>query len=90
MDGELSRGIRPTVQRFWGFQMYVFALRSASVNYGPLSVTVVEGQVWDANDPFVKAHKDMFTDTPVRVHRTIAVVEEATAAPGAKRARRDS
>ena len=70
--------------------MYVYALRSASVNYGPLSVNVVEGQVWDADDPFVKAHKDLFSDVPVRVHRTTPVVEEATAAPGAKRTRRGS
>jgi hypothetical protein len=70
--------------------MYVYALKSASVNHGELAVTVVEGQVWDGNDPFVKAHSDLFSDMPARVHRTIPLVEEATAAPGVKRSRRAS
>ena len=68
--------------------MYVFARASASVNYGHLSVTVVKGQIWAADDPFVAAHRELFSDTPDRVHRTTPAVEEATAAPGAKRTAR--
>lgn len=68
--------------------MYVFARTSASVNHGHLSVTVVEGQIWAADDPFVAAHRELFSDTPARVHRTAPLVEDTSAAPGAKRTAR--
>lgn len=68
--------------------MYVFARASASVNFGHLSVTVVEGQIWAADDPFVTANRHLFSTEPAKVHRTVAVVEDASAAPGVKRAAR--
>lgn len=45
-------------------------------------VRLVEGQAWDADDPFVKArpHLFIFTDAPTR-----STVEKATKVPGEKR-----
>lgn len=47
-----------------------------------LIVRMVEGQVWDADDPFVKARPQLFifTDVPTR-----GTVEKATKVPGEKR-----
>lgn len=47
-----------------------------------LIVRLIKGQVWDADDPFVKARPQLFTapDAPIR-----SVVEQATKAPGEKR-----
>lgn len=45
-------------------------------------VRLVEGQPWDADDPFVKARPQLFifTDVPTR-----GTVEKATKVPGEKR-----
>lgn len=62
------------------------------------SVVVHRGQHWSADDPVVKAHPGLFSDDP-RYGLTYSVpppemaeapVEQATAAPGEKRATRRS
>lgn len=65
--------------------MYVFAVSSASVGWNDGLVRLFEGDVWRADDPFVKAHPRFFSSVPVRVHSVAGVVEQATAAPGEKR-----
>lgn len=49
------------------------------------------GDVWDAADPFVKAHPELFDVEPTKVNRSTPArnqrVEQATAAPGEKRNR---
>ena len=54
-----------------------------------LKVRLTELEPWDANDPFVKARPDLFSDTPKTVRRTRKAetqVETASKAPGAKKA----
>ena len=48
------------------------------------------GQPWSADDPVVKANPNAFTELPERVmtSRGEVLVEQATAAPGEKRARK--
>lgn len=55
----------------------------------PMTFYVEEGDAWDADDPIVKAHPELFSDTPVTVHSSFGkrTVEQATAAPGEKRKR---
>ena len=61
----------------------VFARESLSVD----DVTVIEGEPWAADDPFVKRHRDLFTDEPRRLRRSVPLVEQATAEPGERRRR---
>lgn len=54
-----------------------------------MKIRLVELEPWDANDPFVKARPDLFSDAPRTVRRTVvapAPVEAATKAPGARKA----
>lgn len=55
-------------------------------------ITVIAGSHWPADDPLVVAHKKLFTDDPTFGMSSSApvapVVEQATAAPGEKRATR--
>ena len=54
-----------------------------------LKVRLTELEPWDANDPFVQARPDLFSDAPKTVRRTTqapAPVEAATKAPGARKA----
>lgn len=56
-------------------------------------ILVVAGEAWDANDPLVKEHPDMFEEDPRRVRSSRTEsghVEQATAAPGEKRSTRRS
>lgn len=57
---------------------------------GGVPVRLREGDLWDADDPVVKTHPNLFSDEPTRINRTTRtpVVEQATAAPGEKRRRR--
>ena len=50
-------------------------------------IAIVEGEVWAADDPFVRARPDLFTDVAPVVRRTAApaVIEQATKAPGERR-----
>jgi hypothetical protein len=62
------------------------------------SVQLREGEAWFADDPLVKAHADLFMDTPKIVRTTLsrreiaerdpAPVEQATRAPGERRTTR--
>jgi hypothetical protein len=62
------------------------------------SVQLHEGEAWVADDPLVKRRPDLFTDTPKIVRTTLtrqqiaerdeAPVEQATRAPGERRATR--
>ena len=61
------------------------------------SVQLREGEAWYADDPLVKRRPDLFTDTPRIVRTTLsrqqiaereAPVEQATRAPGERRATR--
>jgi len=69
---------------------YVYAAGTLSVRAEPEPVRLVAGEAWDADDPFVRAHPDLFTDAPLTVRRTVPArverpVEQATRAPGEKR-----
>lgn len=64
----------------------VFAKTGTSMRWAGGIVRLSEGAVWAADDPFVRAHPEMFADAPSKVNRTVPVVEQATKAPGEKRA----
>jgi hypothetical protein len=64
---------------------YAFVKHNSVVRHGPLTVRVTRGDVWDADDSFVKANPGLFDEVGTIVHRTDPVVEQATAAPGEKR-----
>lgn len=60
----------------------VFATVSCVSEFDGRSVHIQAGECWAADDPFVRAHGDMFGPPP-RVRRTGPVpVERATRAPG--------
>jgi len=50
-------------------------------------VTVIAGSHWSADDPLVKAHKDLFTDDLSFGISSTTPVEQATAGPGERRTR---
>lgn len=70
----------------------VFVKKSVSTFVDGARVRIVEGDVWAADDPVVKARPELFADEPEKVHRSIETaarprgVEQATAAPGERRA----
>ena len=69
--------------------MLKFATSTTSVRYGDRIVRLAEGDPWYADDEFVVAQPDLFSDMPSRVYGvkgvTVAPVEQATARPGEKR-----
>lgn len=69
-------------------EVVVFATASCVTEYGGRAIHVHQGEVWAADDPFVKARGDLFGSPPV-VRRTgpppAPKVERATRAPGEKR-----
>jgi hypothetical protein len=69
-------------------QAVVFATASCVTEFGGRAVHLNAGETWAADDPFVKAHPDMFGPPP-QVRRTgpppAPRVERATRAPGEKR-----
>tara|TARA_R110000868_G_scaffold380056_1_gene646042 strand:+ start:790 stop:1005 length:216 start_codon:yes stop_codon:yes gene_type:complete len=71
--------------------MFKFCSSSALVGWQGQTLHLRAGSVWRADDPFVKAHPDMFSDAPDVLESSSGVtyrpVEQATAAPGEKRAR---
>lgn len=51
-------------------------------------INMTEGEVWAADDPFVLARPDLFTDSPPLIRRTApapAPIEAASKAPGERR-----
>lgn len=69
--------------------MFKFANSTTSVRFDGRIVRLAEGDPWYADDPFVVARPELFSDAPVRVYGvqgvTVAPVEQATARPGEKR-----
>lgn len=56
---------------------YVFALPgSLSVAWGTGGTWLVRGEAWFADDPFVKAHPEMFSRTPPIVRSTTGRIAE--------------
>ena len=49
------------------------------------TVFITEGEPWDSNDPFVKAHPEHFSGDPGQSLRGSGRVEAATAEPGEQR-----
>lgn len=43
------------------------------------------GEAWDADDPLVHQHPNMFTPSPVKARTSQGWIETATAEPGKKR-----
>lgn len=73
----------------------VYAKEPRVIAFGGMRVTLRPGDPWDGDDPLVQAHPDAFVDGPRVVRSTrnsggvIDVpVEQATRAPGEKRATR--
>jgi hypothetical protein len=51
---------------------YVYATFAGMVQYGPTgAVEMNVGDVWYADDPFVVARKDLFSETPVVVRSVV-------------------
>ena len=69
--------------------VYCTANGAASTSDG-IPVRLIEGEPWDADDPFVRSHPGVFSDTPPapRFPRRSQAVEQATAAPGERRGAR--
>jgi hypothetical protein len=67
---------------------YVYPTCVAVVLYKSGRVRIHPDQKWPDDDPFVKARPDLFTSEPVTVARSERPVEQATRAPGEKRATR--
>lgn len=64
----------------------VYAAAQCVVRYNNLTVRLEPGHPWAADDPFVKARPDLFSDEPTAINRTSPPpVEQATAAPGERR-----
>jgi len=63
---------------------YMYPTTTLVAGYDGGRVHINVDQVWEADDPFVKSHPDLFSDVPQKVHRTTTapVIETATAAPG--------
>ena len=71
--------------------MFKFCRVAASVGWNGQLLALRANSVWPADDPFVKAHPELFADSPEMVETSsgarYAPVEQASAAPGERRAR---
>jgi len=71
---------------------YVYGAATVAASYEGSSILVSAGAIWDADDPFVKLHPELFCDhpSPDAVNRTVSreLIEQATAAPGKRRTTR--
>lgn len=69
--------------------MHVYAKSTTVVGTrGGGTTRIVEGEVWSSHDPVVQDNPDLFAAEPTKVRgqkKAEPTVEEATAAPGAKR-----
>jgi hypothetical protein len=71
---------------------FVYAASSGVRPWNGSMMHFTEGETWDASDPFVQAHRDLFDAEPKKVRRTRPApaagdrVERATRRPGEKRA----
>lgn len=70
---------------------YKFPIVALTLGWKGRQIDLNRNQVWDADDPFVRAHPEYFADSPAVVERVDGPlrrsVEEATARPGEKRGR---
>lgn len=60
---------------------------SIIIGRGDTRIVVNAGDAWDADDPFVQAHPDLFSTDAKRARRApedLAPVEQKTARPGRK------
>ena len=62
--------------------MYVYSANEGLVanNVTGGSVMMRHGDVWYADDPFVKSRPDLFSATPTKVYGTVPRVEDPLAA----------
>ena len=71
---------------------YVFAIDTCSLREpgSKYPTTIHKGSAWYADSPLVQSYPDMFAAKPTEVfpRNWVAPVEQATAAPGEKRATR--
>ena len=73
---------------------YVFAIDTIIVAHGGVRVTLHAGEAWAADDALVVARPELFAKNPTTVRQfggggvTEVPVEQATSAPGEKRATR--
>jgi hypothetical protein len=69
--------------------VFKFARESALIGFKGQTIHLRADSVWAADDPFVKAHPDMFADSPSMVESAAGAIyrgiEQATAAPGERR-----
>lgn len=70
--------------------MFKFANTTTSVRFNDKVVRIAQDDCWDADDPFVKARPELFSDAPTRVYGAagavvMAPVETASARPGGRR-----
>ncbi len=71
--------------------MFVFASCTTTFAGPAGKVHLTEDEPWVADDPFVKAHPELFRASPSNPKRTVPerpAVEQATAAPGERRGAR--
>ncbi|XVQ83172.1 hypothetical protein ACQP2K_30660 [Microbispora siamensis] len=54
---------------------YRFAIFAGGVRWNGAVVRLEIGQAWAADDPFVTARPELFTDEPAMVHRTVPAPE---------------
>lgn len=50
--------------------MYAFVTQSAAIAVNDVPLTIVEDDVWEADDPVVKAYPMFFADHPKEVKRS--------------------
>lgn len=65
---------------------YVFCVSGGWVSAGVFDVQLVPGRAYAADDPVVRMHPHLFSDHPTVYTSRGDIVEQATAAPGEKRA----
>lgn len=64
----------------------VFCVSSCVIGFEGMPRHLKRGEVWDADDPLVKANPSLFDENPPIVHGTRErPIEDATAEPGRKR-----
>jgi hypothetical protein len=65
----------------------VVVIQNAVVGFDGGTVALRRGEAWDDKHPVVLAHPHLFSDKPPPEHRANPKIEQATAAPGERRAR---
>lgn len=63
----------------------VYVRQTLVTHHDGASVTLREGEAWDADHPLVKARPELFAASPTRLNGQRVRVEDAVARPGVKR-----